>query len=176
MLTVGNTFPQFDLEACVSREPGKEFKQVASKDVQGKWMVVFYWPKDFTFVCPTEIAAFNSAQAEFESRKAVLLGASTDTAYVHLAWRENHPDLKNLKFPMLSDHAKRLSGELGILTGKDQVALRATFVVDPEGTIRWVNVNDLDVGRSVEETLRVLDALQTGVKTPCNWHKGEKTL
>jgi lipoyl-dependent peroxiredoxin subunit C len=106
----------------------------------------------------------------------VLLGGSTDTAYVHLAWRDNHPDLKELKFPMVSDHAKTLTTKLGILTGADQVALRATFIVDPENTIRWVSVNDLSVGRNIDETIRVLDALQTGELTPCNWHKGEATL
>jgi lipoyl-dependent peroxiredoxin subunit C len=178
MLTVGAKFPEFELEACVSREKGKEFKQVSSKEIlgSGKWIALFFWPKDFTFVCPTEIKGFNDKYADFRDRDTVLLGASTDTAFVHLAWRNNHDDLKELKFPMLSDHAKRLSGELGILTGADQVALRATFVIDPTGVIRWVNVNDLGVGRNVEETLRVLDALQTGELCPCNWQKGDDTL
>ena len=148
MLTVGQQFPEFELEACVSREHGKEFRNITYRELQkeGKWLVIFFWPKDFTFVCPTEIAGFNDRFNDFIERTAILLGASTDTAYVHLAWRNSHPDLKDLKFPMLSDHAKKLTSELGILTGSDQVALRATFIIDPDGVIRWVNVNDLDVG------------------------------
>jgi lipoyl-dependent peroxiredoxin subunit C len=178
MLTVGQEFPEFELEAVVSRDKGKEFKTISSKEIlgKGKWLVLFFWPKDFTFVCPTEIKAFGDKLSDFRDRDATLLGASTDTAFVHLAWRNNHDDLKDLKFPMLSDHAKRLSSALGILTGADQVALRATFIVSPEGIIRWVNVNDLEVGRNVEETIRVLDALQTGELCPCNWKKGEEVL
>jgi peroxiredoxin (alkyl hydroperoxide reductase subunit C) len=178
MLTVGQKFPEFSLEACVSRDRGKEFSHVSSSEIlgKGKWLVLFFWPKDFTFVCPTEIKAFNDRLSDFRDRDAALLGASTDTAYVHLAWRNNHADLKDLKFPMLSDHAKKLSTELGILTGPDQVALRATYIVDPDGIIRWVNVNDLDVGRSTDETIRVLDALQTDELCPCNWKQGEEVL
>ncbi len=178
MVTVGHKFPDFELEACVSREKEQEFKKVSSNEIlnKGQWLVLFFWPKDFTFVCPTEIKGFNDKLGAFRDRDAVLLGASTDTAYVHLAWRNNHDDLKELKFPMLSDHAKKLTSTLGILTGADQVALRATYIVDPEGTIRWVNVNDLDVGRNVDETVRVLDARQTGELCPCNWEKGQAVL
>jgi alkyl hydroperoxide reductase subunit AhpC len=178
MITIDQKFPEFELEACISREHGKEFKNISSKELRkdDKWLVIFFWPKDFTFVCPTEIKGFNDKFGEFRDRNAILLGASTDTAYVHLAWRNQHPDLKDLKFPMLSDHAKKLTSELGILTGPDQVALRATFIVDPHGMVRWVTVNDLDVGRNVDETVRVLDALQTGELTPCNWKMGEEVL
>ncbi len=178
MLTIGEKFPGFELEACVSREKGREFEIIKSGDINndGKWLTFFFWPKDFTFICPTEIKAFSDKVGEFTERNTVLLGGSTDTAYVHLAWRNNHADLKDLKFPMVSDHAKGLTTKLGILTGADQVALRATFIVDPENTIRWASVNDLSVGRNIDETLRVLDALQTGELTPCNWHKGEATL
>ena len=178
MITVGQQFPDFNLDACVSREKGKEFGKVSSTEIkkQKKWTVLFFWPKDFTFVCPTEIKGFNDKFSDFRDRDAVLLGASTDTTHVHLAWRNNHADLKDLKFPMVSDHAKTLSTALGILTGDDQVALRATFIVDPEGLVRWVNVNDLSVGRNIEETVRVLDALQTDELCPCNWQKGEEVL
>jgi peroxiredoxin (alkyl hydroperoxide reductase subunit C) len=178
MITIGQQFPEFTLEACVSREKGREFAFISSAELkkQGKWMMIFFWPKDFTFVCPTEIIGFNDRFGDFRDRDCTILGASTDTAYVPLAWRNNHSDLKDLKFPMLSDHAKRLSTQLGILTGPDQVALRATFIVDPEGIVRWVSVNDLNVGRSVDETLRVLDALQTDELCPCNWKKGEEVL
>jgi peroxiredoxin (alkyl hydroperoxide reductase subunit C) len=178
MITIGQQFPEFSLEACVTREKGKEFATISSTELkkQGKWMTVFFWPRDFTFVCPTEIKGFNDRFTEFRDRDCTILGASTDTAYVHLAWRNHHPDLKDLKFPMLSDHGKKLCSQLGILTGPDRVALRATFIVDREGMVRWVNVNDLNVGRNIDETLRVLDALQTGELCPCNWTKGEAFL
>jgi peroxiredoxin (alkyl hydroperoxide reductase subunit C) len=140
-------------------------------------MVMFWYPKDFTFVCPTEIAEFNHNFDEFKKRNVLLLGASTDSHYVHLAWRMNHKDLKDLKFSLIADTSKSLAEALGILTNDDEkVAYRATFIVDPEGKIRWVSVNDLDVGRNVSEVLRVLDALQTGGLTPCNWVPGQATL
>ncbi|ACF14712.1 alkyl hydroperoxide reductase/ Thiol specific antioxidant/ Mal allergen [Chloroherpeton thalassium ATCC 35110] len=178
MVTVGQKFPDFKLEACVSLEHGKEFKHISLEEYlkTGKWLLIFFWPKDFTFVCPTEIKSFNDAYGEFRDRDTELLGASTDTAFVHLAWRTHHADLKELKFPMLADAGKKLSGELGILTTEDQVALRATYIIDPEGMVRWVNINDLNVGRNIEETLRVLDALQTDELCPCNWKKGEDVL
>jgi len=176
MLTVGERFPEFELPAVVSLEEGKEFQSLTHQSHAGKWKVVFFWPMDFTFVCPTEIAGFGRRDADFRDRGAQLLGASTDTQYVHLAWRKQHPDLKALPFPMLADNRRELSTALGILHPKEGVALRATFIVDPEGIIRFASVNDLNVGRSVDEVLRVLDALQTDELCPCNWHKGEKTL
>jgi len=138
--------------------------------------VVFFWPKDFTFVCPTEIAEFGRRNGDFKDRDAQVLGVSIDTEYVHLAWRKDHPDLKNLPFPMLSDVKRELSTALGVLHREEGVALRATFVVDPQNVIRYVDVTDLNVGRSVDEVVRVLDALQTDELCPCNWKKGEKTL
>ena len=176
MLTVGDKFPAFHLKAAVSLEKGKEFKDVTEKDYAGKWKVVFFWPMDFTFICPTEIAEFGKREADFQDRDAQVLGASTDTHFVHLAWRKNHPDLKNLPFPMLADTKRELSSALGILHKQDGVALRATFIVDPQGIVRHVSVNDLSVGRNVDEVLRVLDALQTDELCPCNWKKGEPTL
>src|SRR5262249_13179257 len=130
----------------------------------------------FTFICPTEIAEFGKQNTQFADRDAQVLGVSTDTHYVHLAWRRDHPDLKNLPFPMLADTKRELASQLGILHKKDGIPLRATFIVDPQGTIRWVSVNDLSVGRSVPEVLRILDGLQTDELCPCNWQKGEKTL
>jgi lipoyl-dependent peroxiredoxin subunit C len=176
MLTVGDRLPEFNLKAVISREPGKEFAQVTDKTNAGKWQVLFFWPKDFTFVCPTEIAAFGYLNEEFVNRGAQLIGASIDTENVHLAWRDNHPDLKDLPFAMLADTKRELCDALGILHKEDGVALRATFIIDPDGIIQWVNVNGLDVGRSVTETLRVLDALQTGELTPCGWEKGQDVL
>ena len=176
MLSIGDKLPAFDLKATVGLEKGKEFKQITDKDYSGKWKVLFFWPKDFTFVCPTEIAEFGKKNKDFAERDAQVLGVSIDNEYVHLAWRNQHPDLKNLPFPMLSDLKRELSSSLGVLDKKAGVPLRATFIVDPEGTIRFVSVNDLDVGRNVDEVLRTLDALQTDELCPCNWQKGEKTL
>ncbi|MCC6129154.1 MAG: peroxiredoxin [Acidobacteria bacterium] len=176
MLTVGDTFPQFKLQSVVSLEKGKEFKEITDQTYAGKWKVVFFWPMDFTFICPTEIAEFGKKNSDFADRDAQVLGASTDTHFVHLAWRKNHPELMNLPFPMLADTKHELSTALGILHKTDGVALRATFIVDPEGIIRHVSVNDLSVGRNVDEVLRVLDALQTDELCPCNWKKGEPTL
>jgi peroxiredoxin (alkyl hydroperoxide reductase subunit C) len=176
MLTITDKFPKFSMDAVVSLEKGAEFKTITDADFAGKWKVVFFWPKDFTFVCPTEIAAFGKKTRDFADRDAEVLGVSTDNEFVHLAWRKTHPDLKDLPFPMLSDIRRELTTALGILHPTAGVAMRATFIVDPEGTIRFASVTDLDVGRNVDEVLRVLDALQTDELCPCNWHKGEPTL
>ncbi len=179
MVGLGSKFPVFKKKTCVSTEKGKEFAECNSDDLintPGRWTVMFWWPKDFTFVCPTEIAAFNKAVGEFKDRNAQLIGASTDSEFVHVAWRRDHADLKDLKFPMLADTSKSLSEELGILTADEKVAYRVTYIIDPDGIIRWVSAYDLSVGRSVDEVLRVLDALQTDELCPCNWTKGEATL
>jgi len=176
MLTVGDKFPVFEVTATVDLDPRKAFETVTEKSYPGKWKVYFFWPKDFTFVCPTEIAAFGKLNKEFAERGTQVLGGSTDSEFVHLAWRENHPDLKNLPFPMLADIKHELGNGLGILDKKAGVCLRATFIVDPEGVIRFASANDLSVGRNPKEVLRVLDALQTGGLTPCDWQKGQDTL
>jgi len=176
-VTVGSRFPDFHKKSVVSIEKGKEFKDVSNRDISGKWAVMFWWPKDFTFVCPTEIAEFNKNYTNFTDRDTVLLGASTDNEYVHHAWRKDHRDLHDLRFPMIADTSKSLAEELGILSADDEkVAYRATYIIDPEGIVRWVCINDLSVGRNVTEVLRVLDALQTDELCPCNWEKGEETL
>jgi len=179
MLGLGNEFPQFEKTAVVSLEKGKEFSTITSesfKNDEDKWTVMFWWPKDFTFVCPTEIAEFNNKYEEFRDRDTTLIGASTDSEFVHAAWRRDHDDLRGLKFPMLADTSKSLADELGILEENEKVAYRATFIIDPEGIIRWVSAYDLNVGRSVDEVIRVLDALQTDELYPCNWEKGEDTI
>ena len=176
MLTVGDKMPRFDVQAVVSEDPEKAFARLTSEDHHGKWKVVFFWPKDFTFVCPTEIAAFGWLNGEFSDRDAVIYGVSTDSEYVHLAWRRSHPDLKGLPFPMMADVKRELATAFGILDRQEGVALRATFIVDPDNVIRFVSVNDLNVGRNPEEVLRVLDALQTDELCPCNWQKGDAFL
>ena len=184
LLTIGEQFPAYQLTALIggdlsevdAQQPGDYFSTISSDDHPGKWRVVFFWPKDFTFVCPTEIAAFGKLNDEFEDRDTQILGVSIDSEFVHLAWRRSHPDLKELPFPMLADVKRELSAAFGILDRKEGVALRATFIVDPEGVIRFASVNDLNVGRNPEEVLRVLDALQTDELCPCNWQKGDDVL
>ncbi|HLN73628.1 MAG: peroxiredoxin [Methylococcaceae bacterium] len=176
MKTIGEKFPDFEKEALVSLEADKEFKTLSLDDLTGKWTVFFWWPMDFTFVCPTEIVSFNEHFDEFQQKDANVVGASTDSQYVHLAWRNNHPGLKKLKFPMLADTSKTLAEELGILEPHAKVAYRVTYILDPEGVIQHVSINGLNVGRNVKETLRILDALQTGELTPCGWVAGEATL
>ncbi len=176
VLGIGEKFPAFSTPAVVSIEKGKEFATIDNRKFEGKWSVIFFWPMDFTFVCPTEIAEFNKEIRAFHDRDAEVFGASTDSPFVHLAWRQNHPDLKDLAFPMLADNKKDLSEALGILHPTEKVPLRATYIVDPEGVIRWVSVNDLKVGRNVKEVIRTLDALQTDELCPCNWERGQDTL
>ncbi len=176
MLTVGDKFPAFALKATVSTDLKNAFADITEASDDGKWKVVFFWPKDFTFVCPTEIVAFNDINGDFEDRDAVVVGASTDSDFVHLAWRQSREDLKAVAFPWLADIKKELASALGVLDKEAGVALRATFIIDPEGIIRFASVNDLSVGRNPKEVLRVLDALQTDELCPCNWSKGEETL
>jgi peroxiredoxin (alkyl hydroperoxide reductase subunit C) len=176
VLTIGDRIPAFDVPAVVSTDMDKAFARVTDQSDPGKWKIVFFWPKDFTFVCPTEIAAFGKLNRDFNDRDAVIYGVSTDTEFVHLAWRRSHPDLKDIPFAMLADIKREISGAFGVLDRKEGVALRATFIVDPEGVIRFVSVNDLNVGRNVDEVLRTLDALQTDELCPCNWQKGEEFL
>ena len=176
MSGIGRRFPEFALTGVVSNDVKGAFNSFTHESFPGKWTVLFFWPKDFTFVCPTEIAAFGKLEKEFRARDAQLLGVSTDSEYVHLAWRREKAELQALPFPMLSDIKRELAGALGILDPEAGVAQRATFIVDPQGVIRFVYVTDLNVGRSPEEVLRVLDALQTDELCPCNWQRGEDTL
>jgi lipoyl-dependent peroxiredoxin subunit C len=176
MLGIGEKFPGYALTGVVSNDPNKAFRQFSSHEQAGQWQIVFFWPKDFTFVCPTEIAAFGKLNREFTDRGAQLFGVSTDSEYVHLAWRKDKEELRDLPFPMLSDIKRELTGALGIIDAQAGVAQRATYVVDPEGVIRFVYVTDLSVGRNPAEVLRVLDALQTDELCPCNWQKGQETL
>lgn len=176
MLTIGDRVPEFRLQAAVSLEKGKEFAELTQASFPGKWLVLFAWPFDFTVVCPTEIAEFGRRNAEFRERDAQVLGLSCDSQYVHLAWRQNHADLRNLPYPMLADTKRELCGALGILHKDEGVPLRATFLVDPQGVIRYASVHDLAVGRNVDEVLRTLDALQTDELCPCNWKSGQATL
>src|SRR5689334_2557205 len=176
MLTIGDKFSDFSVHGVVSTDPRTAFRDFTQESDKGKWKLVFFWPKDFTFVCPTEIAGFGKLNGDFNDRDAVVYGVSTDSEFVHLAWRQNHADLKDLPFAMLADIKRELSQALGVLDKTEGVALRATFIVDPQGIIRFASVNDLSVGRNPQEVLRVLDALQTDELCPCNWQKGQDVL
>ncbi|AAO90974.1 peroxiredoxin [Coxiella burnetii] len=176
MIKIGEQFPSFSLKAVISNDVNKAFTEINEKSYANKWLVLFFWPKDFTFVCPTEIAEFGRLNGEFADRDAQVLGASVDSEFVHLAWRREKEELSQLPFPMLSDIRRDLSQRLGILNEKEGVAERATFIVDPNHIVRFVMVNDLNVGRNPQEVLRVLDALQTDELCPCNWQQGEETI
>jgi peroxiredoxin 2/4 len=167
---VGKPAPAFASEAL----QGTDFTTVSLSDYKGKWLVLFFYPLDFTFVCPTEITAFSDAYDEFTKRKADILGCSVDSKHSHKAWVKN--GLGQIRFPLLSDLTHKISADYSVLDENTGYAQRGTFIIDPDGILRWMVVHDADVGRSIEETLRVLDALQTGGKCSANWRKGDALL
>ncbi len=168
---VGKPAPSFAVEAVLNRE----FKNVRLVDYRGKWVVLFFYPLDFTYICPTEITGFDKALDAFKKLNAVVLGASVDSKYSHLAWIERG-DLGTLHFPLLSDITKEVARSYGVLDEEQGIALRALFIIDPNGNLQYQVVHNLSVGRSVDEALRVLAALQTGELCPLGWKPGEKTL
>ncbi|MHB1910405.1 MAG: peroxiredoxin [Nitrososphaerales archaeon] len=176
MLTIGDRFPSFQVKGVVSTDIQTAFVNFTHQSDEGNWKVFFFYPKDFTFICPTEIVNFHNLNQDFQERGARLYGVSTDSEFVHLAWRRDHEDLRDLSFPLLADVKREIASELGVLDKQEGVCLRATFIVDPEGVIRHVSVNDLSVGRSPEEILRILDGLQAGGLCGCNWKKGDAFL
>jgi peroxiredoxin 2/4 len=175
---VGNPAPGFSAQAYLKSWIGGDnplgFKPVSLDGYKGRWVVLFFYPLDFTFVCPTEITAFNERLADFDARGAAVLGCSIDSQFVHKAWVERG-DLGELAFPLLADLNKDIAADYGVLT-KDGFALRGLFIIDPKGVLQYAVVHNTNVGRSVDETLRVLDALQSGGLCPANWKKGEKQL
>lgn len=176
MLSIGQKFPSFSLKAVTDNSHKEGFPLINEMDHQGKWKIFFFWPKDFTFICPTELIGFGELYSQFQNRNTQIYGCSTDSDYVHMAWRDHHPDLKSLPYPMLSDIKKELSEQLGILHPTEGVCFRATFIVDPDHIIRHVSVNDLNVGRNTEEVLRILDGLQSKELCGCNWKLGENFI
>jgi len=177
LLGVGEQFPAFEKRAVVSLEPGKEFATISNnfENGEGRWTVIFWWPKDFSAVCPSELVAFNKHLQEFKDRDTTLLGFSTDTEEVHLAWRTHNPALKEVRFPLVEDTSKSLASELGILH-EAGIAYRVTYIIDSQNVIRWLSMGDLAIGRGIEEILRMLDALQSGGLCPCDWKKGEEMI
>ncbi len=176
MISIKEKFPQFRGLAVISNDQKNGIVEINSKNYDNKWLVIFFWPKDFTLVCTTEIAEFGKLNKQFQERDAQIIGASIDSEYVHLAWRQQKEDLHDLPFPMYSDVTRDLSTKLGIIDKVAGVAQRATFIVDKEGIIRFSYVTDLTLGRNPQEVLRVLDALQTEELCPCNWQKGDSTI
>lgn len=173
MLTVGEAFPKFNVKACVNNEK-TGFVEIHNGTYKDKWIVYIFYPKDFTFLCPTELVEFANRAKEFRDRNAILVAGSTDNEFAHQAWRKAHPELVNLPYALIA--AQPLALELGIIDPQEHVCLRATFIVDPNGIVQWVAAYPLSVGRSVPETLRVLDAIQSNEECPCNWEKGKKTI
>lgn len=170
MLSIAHPIPDFTGEALL---PDGSFAPVKLSDYRGKWLVLFFYPLDFTFVCPTEIQAFNRLHETFQKENTVVLGVSVDSVHTHLAWTQH--GLGKLKFPLLSDLSRALSTACGVLS-PEGYSERATFIVNPEGKIESVTVVSANVGRSAEETLRLVQALQTGGLAPCGWQPGDKLL
>jgi peroxiredoxin 2/4 len=177
MPLVGHPAPDFDMLSTKNMETLEE--RVKLSDYKGKWLVFFFYPLDFTFVCPTEILALNERLQEFKDLDAEVVGVSTDSVHSHKAWigtsREQN-GLGGLDYPLASDFTKEVARKYDVLIENEGTALRGLFIIDPEGMLRYQVVHDLNVGRSVDETLRVLEALQSGGLCPANWKPGEKLL
>lgn len=169
MLKVGDQAPNFSLEGYIK----DKFKSYSLKDFKGKWLVLFFYPLDFTFVCPTEVTGFNERIDDFKKLSTDIVGISVDSVYAHKKWAE---ELGGLAVPLLSDLHKRTSRDYNVLLEEEGVALRGTFIINPDGIIKHVTVSDNDVGRSIDEVLRTLAALQTGKLCPVNWKPGDTTL
>ena len=171
MLMVGQKAPEFELDGVVGKG---DFKKISLKDFQGKWVVLFFYPLDFTFVCPTEIQEFSKRAPDFQKLNATVLGCSVDSKFSHKEWING--TLGQLTFPLLSDINREVSRRYGALIEESGFSTRATFIIDTNGTVQYALYHNTNVGRSVGETLRVLEALQTGERCPVEWKKGEKTL
>lgn len=174
---VGKQAPDFTMDTALGN--GQEFGKVSLSDYKGKWLVLFFYPLDFTFVCPTEITALSEAYSEFQKLNTEVLGVSTDSIHSHRAWINTPVDgngLGKLNFPLGADLTKKVSRDYGVLIEEEGIALRGLFIINPEGELKYQVVNHNDVGRSVEETFRVLEALQSGGLCPMNWKKGDKHL
>lgn len=176
---VGNKAPDFKSEAVVKGE----FKEVSLSDYNGKWKVLFFYPLDFTFVCPTEIIAYSDAANKFRELNCEVIAASTDSKFSHLAWTKqsrSEGGLGEIAFPLIADFNKKLSRDYEVLVENDGVALRGLFLIDDKNIIQHAYINNLPVGRNVDETLRLLEAFQyvakKGEVCPANWKKGEDTM
>jgi alkyl hydroperoxide reductase subunit AhpC len=179
MKTVGDKITSFAVTGVKPGQPEDAFFTITDQSFEGKWKIIVYYPKDFTFVCPTEIVAYDKLAQDFEDRDAVLLTGSTDNEFCKVAWQKAHPDLQKIthtQYDPNTGDSLSLIEQLGVFYAPAGAALRATFIVDPNNEIQHVTVNNLNVGRSPEETLRILDALQTGELCACNRTVGGETL
>lgn len=180
-LFVGTPAPTFKGRAIASGNsdllsPANAYINISSDDYKGKWVVLFFYPEDFTFVCPTELFDFAKSYEEFKALNCEVIACSTDSAPVHLAWRQNHPDLKNLPYMMLADPTHENAKNFEVYNEEKGFALRGLYIIDPEGTLQYAVVHPTPVGRNSNEILRVLQAVQSGKLTPCNWEPGQRTL
>ncbi len=174
---VGQPAPRFDMPSTKNLERLNENVQL--DDYKGRWLVLLFYPLDFTFVCPTELTAFSDRYEDFEGIGAAVIGISTDSVHSHRAWIKTPRDkggVENLRYPLASDITKSVARDYGVLIEDKGVALRGLFVIDPEGTLRYSVIHDLNVGRSADETLRVIQALQTGGLCQADWRPGQETL
>ncbi|MDB5085989.1 MAG: thioredoxin peroxidase [Bacilli bacterium] len=174
---VGLPAPNFEMEVALGN--GKEFSKVSLNDYKGKWLVLFFYPLDFTFVCPTEITAISESYRQLAELDCEVLGVSTDSKYSHQAWINTSIDqngLGQLNFPLASDITHKVSRDYGVLIEDEGISLRGLFIIDPKGELKYQVIHHNDIGRSVDETLRVLQALKTGGLCPVNWKAGQKTL
>lgn len=175
---IGKQAPNFSVQAYDRTKDGTDgqFRTVNLSDFAGKWVCLYFYPLDFTFVCPTEIVSFNKAVGDFQDRNCEVLTASTDSVFSHKGWCDAHKDLAGQKHLMLADTTHELCRSYGVLKEDAGIAYRGVYLIDPNGVIRWLAIHDLGVGRNVDEVLRVLDALQTDKLCPCNWKPGQATL
>lgn len=169
---VGKKAPDFKMGAVTG--DGKDFINISLEDYKGKWLVMFFYPLDFTFVCPTEITGFSKRYKDFKDEGAEVIAASCDSVYSHQAWIQG--SLGPIDFPIASDITRRVAKDYGILIEEDGVSLRGLFIIDPEGNVKYSVVHDLNVGRSVDETLRVLKAFKSGGLCPIDWNEGDPNL
>jgi peroxiredoxin (alkyl hydroperoxide reductase subunit C) len=174
---VGQPAPDFNMASTKNIEKLNEPVKLA--DYKGQWVVLLFYPLDFTFVCPTELTAFSDRYEEFQGIGAEIIGVSTDSVFSHRAWLQTPRDkggVEGLRYPLAADSTKSVSDEYGVLIADKGIALRGLFVIDPEGILRYKVIHDLNIGRSVEETLRVIQALQPGGLCQAEWKPGQKTI
>lgn len=169
---IDNAFPiiEFNIENKTSK------LKIDNETKTGEWLVIFSYPKDFTFICPTEIVSFGELNEDFNDRDCNVLAFSSDSEFVHRAWRKEHEGIRNVPFPLIADTNGSLAKDLGVYNEKEGISERATFIIDPMGVIQHVSINSGSVGRNPSEILRILDALQADELCPCNWNKGEETI
>ncbi len=177
MIKIGHKIPDLELDAFADGQ----VKEIRLSDFNGKWLVVVFYPADFTFVCPTELEELAKLYPQFQAEGAEVLSVSTDTVYVHKAWHDNSPAIKKIRFPMVADPTGNMSREFGVYIDSEGLALRGSFVIDPDGVLRAFEIHDNSIGRSMTELLRKLQAAKFvrehgGEVCPVNWQPGAKTL